>query len=129
MEFERLKLGPLPALAGGKGDTPLLYLGGLLPAAGVDSPVARRGAEFSARPVSDMRRVIYVNRRGGLPRGMTMAEMAAEHAQAIGALDVGPVDVVGVSTGGSIAQQLAADHPQAVRRLVLIATGCRLTAR
>jgi pimeloyl-ACP methyl ester carboxylesterase len=32
-----------------------------------------------------------------------------------------------VSTGGSIAQQLAADHPDVVRRLVLISTGCRLS--
>jgi pimeloyl-ACP methyl ester carboxylesterase len=37
-----------------------------------------------------------------------------------------PVDVVGVSTGGSIAQQLAADHPDVVRRLVLASTACRL---
>src|SRR5262245_50062094 len=75
-----------------------------------------------------MRRVIYTNRRCGLPSGMTIAEMAAEHAQAIDALDVGPIDVVGVSTGGSIAQQLAADYPELVRRLLLIATGCRLSA-
>jgi hypothetical protein len=33
---------------------------------------------------------------------------------------------VGISTGGSIAQQFAIDHPQLVRRLVLVATACRL---
>ena len=36
------------------------------------------------------------------------------------------VDVVGTSTGGSIAQQLAADHPETVRRLALLSTACRL---
>lgn len=76
-----------------------------------------------------MRAVIYANRRPGLPRGMTIAEIAAEHAAAIKALDSGPVDVIGVSTGGSIAQQLAADHPETVRRLLLISTGCRLAAK
>ena len=61
----------------------------------------------------------------GLPRGMTMAEMAAEHADAIRELGA-PVDVMGTSTGGSIAQQLAADHPDVVGRLVLLSTACRL---
>jgi pimeloyl-ACP methyl ester carboxylesterase len=129
VELQRLELGPLPALAGGDGDLPLLYLGGLLPTAGVDAPLARRSAEFSVRPLADTRRVIYVNRRSGLPQGTTIAELADEHSQAISALGAGPVDVVGVSTGGSIAQQLAADHPEAVQRLVLIATGCRLNAK
>jgi pimeloyl-ACP methyl ester carboxylesterase len=31
----------------------------------------------------------------------------------------------GISTGGSIAQQLAADHPDVVDRLVLLSTACR----
>jgi pimeloyl-ACP methyl ester carboxylesterase len=129
VQFERLQLGPLPALAGGEGDLPLLYLGGLLPIAGVDAQLVRRSADFSARPLAALRRVFYVNRRRGLPQGTTIADLAAEHAQAIRALDAGPVDVVGASTGGSIAQQLAADHPRAVRRLVLVATGCRLESR
>ncbi|MHB1593740.1 MAG: alpha/beta fold hydrolase [Streptosporangiaceae bacterium] len=128
MELQRLTLGPLPVLSSGKGQ-PLFYLGGLLPIAGVDASLARRSAEFSARPFAEMRTVIYANRSPGMPQGMTIAEIAAEHAAAIKALDSGPVDVIGVSTGGSIAQQLAADHPEAVRRLVLISTGCRLSAK
>jgi pimeloyl-ACP methyl ester carboxylesterase len=32
-----------------------------------------------------------------------------------------------MSTGGSIAQQIAADHPDVVRRLVLVSTACRLS--
>lgn len=57
-----------------------------------------------------------------------MGDIAAEHAEAINALGRGPVDVLGVSTGGSIAQELAGDHPHLVRRLVLASTGCRLSA-
>ena len=41
----------------------------------------------------------------------------------------GPVDLLGMSTGGSIAQQIAAQHPDVVRRLVLVSTGCRLGPR
>jgi pimeloyl-ACP methyl ester carboxylesterase len=36
------------------------------------------------------------------------------------------VDLLGASTGGSIAQQLAAEHGDVLRRLVLVSTGCRL---
>jgi pimeloyl-ACP methyl ester carboxylesterase len=38
----------------------------------------------------------------------------------------GPVDVISFSTGGQIAQYLAADHGELVGRLVLSDTGCRL---
>jgi len=54
----------LPALALGQGP-PLLFLGGLLPVAGVDRALARRTAEVSARPLADVRRVVYTNRRTG----------------------------------------------------------------
>jgi pimeloyl-ACP methyl ester carboxylesterase len=118
-------LGPLPVLVGGDGP-PLLYIGGLLPVAGVDARLVRRTAAVSIRPLADVRRVLYANRRRGLRDGMTIADLADEHAQAIGALGAGPVDVLGASTGGSIAQQLAVDHPDVIRRLVLLSTGCRL---
>jgi poly(3-hydroxyoctanoate) depolymerase len=36
--------------------------------------------------------------------------------------DDGPVDVLGYSFGGAVAQQLAIDHPERVRRLILTAT-------
>lgn len=128
MKLERRTLGPLTVLVAGEGP-PLLYLGGLLPVAGVDSSLARRTAEFSVRPFADIRNVVFTNRRTGLPRGMTIGAIAAEHAEAIEALGGASVDVIGVSTGGSIAQQLAAEHPETVRRLVLLGTGCRLSGK
>ena len=71
-------------------------------------------------------RAVAVNRRPGLPRGMTMAALTAEHAQALREAFDEPVDLLGASTGGSIAQQLAAEHRDVVRRLALVSTGCRL---
>ena len=56
-----------------------------------------------------------------------MAALARGHARAIREGFAGePVDVLGMSTGGSIAQQMAADHPDVVRKLALLSTACRL---
>jgi pimeloyl-ACP methyl ester carboxylesterase len=45
--------------------------------------------------------------------------MAGDYAAMIQDEFGGPVDVIGISTGGSIVQQFAADHPDLVRRLVI----------
>jgi pimeloyl-ACP methyl ester carboxylesterase len=124
MRLERRTLGRLPSAGIGTGD-PVLVIAGLTPNTGVDSERLTQASIGSLLALKDRRRLVVVNRRPELPRGMTMAEMAAEHADAIRALGA-PVDVVGTSTGGSIAQQLAADHPDLVRRLVLLSTACRL---
>lgn len=56
-----------------------------------------------------------------------MAVLGRGHADAIRAGFPGePVDVLGMSTGGSIAQQMATEHPDVVRRLVLLSSACRL---
>ena len=56
----------------------------------------------------------------------TMADVASDVAAAIRREFGRPVPVIGVSTGGSIAQQLAVDHPDVVSRLVLVSATCRL---
>ncbi|HYI19333.1 MAG TPA: alpha/beta hydrolase [Solirubrobacteraceae bacterium] len=126
MGLDRGEIGPLPFLAGGSG-RPLLFIGGLAPQAGVDAPGSGWMNGSFIEPFAAHRRVYFVNRRRGLPRGMTLADMAREHAEAIRALGEGAVDVAGISTGGSIAQQLAADHPDVVGRLLLLCTACRLS--
>jgi pimeloyl-ACP methyl ester carboxylesterase len=118
-------IGRYPCLIAGNGD-PLVMLAGLSPDTGVGRGPMRRLHEQALRPWTSGRRVFYLNRRAGLPFGLTMPMLAAEHARALRATFGEPVDVLGVSTGGSIAQQLCADHPDVVRRLVLISTGCRL---
>jgi pimeloyl-ACP methyl ester carboxylesterase len=63
--------------------------------------------------------VYVVLRRPGLPHGYTLKDMADDYAAMIREEFGGPVDVIGVSTGGSIIHHFAADHPDLVRRLVI----------
>jgi pimeloyl-ACP methyl ester carboxylesterase len=72
-------------------------------------------------------RIYIVSRRPGLPPGYSLRDMADDYATMIKNDLGGAADVIGVSTGGGIAQYLAIDHPDLVRRLVLVMTGSRLT--
>src|SRR4051812_4516814 len=126
LALERGELAGVPFAAVGKG-RPLVVLPGLWPTTGVDSDHLVRGGLGPVRKLAGHRRVVVLNRWAGLPQDLTMAALAQGHADAIrDGLGDEPVDVLGSSTGGSIAQQLAADHPSVVRRLVLLSTGCRL---
>jgi len=60
-----------------------------------------------------------VLRKPGLPADYSLQNMADDYATLIQAEFGGPVDVIGVSTGGSIAHCFAADHPDLVRKLVI----------
>ncbi|HEX3617314.1 MAG TPA: alpha/beta hydrolase [Solirubrobacteraceae bacterium] len=125
MDVREGSMGELPYLAVGSGP-PLVVLAGLYPQAGVARGPLRAEHERTARLFARGAEVFYVNRRAGLASGTSIAEVAAEHAAAMRAAFERPVDLLGMSTGGSIAQQIAAEHPDVVRRLVLISTGCHL---
>jgi pimeloyl-ACP methyl ester carboxylesterase len=56
-----------------------------------------------------------------------MEDLANDYAGALEDGFGGPVDVLGISTGGSLAPQLAADRPGLVRRLVVAGAACRLS--
>ena len=75
------------------------------------------------------REVILTDNAGvGLSTGaapQTVAGMAQDAAAVIDALGLGQVDLFGFSMGGHVAQQIAVDRPELVRRLVLVGTGPR----
>ena len=112
--------GGLPYLAVGSGE-PLLYLCGSTsshrnPRPGLERIVALRTVNPLARAGFE---VYFTNRWPGMPPDITFGEVAERHAEAILDHFGKPVDVLGHSTGGSLALQLIADRPDVVRKAVV----------
>ncbi|HWU32640.1 MAG TPA: alpha/beta hydrolase, partial [Marmoricola sp.] len=124
MEIQRGLAGKIPYAAVGTGK-PVVVFCGLWPITGVANDRLVRGALAPLAKTGDRQLVVF-NRRSNMPKGFTMEDIAAEYAEAIEGEFGSQVDVLGISTGGSIAQQLAAAHLGAVRRLVLVSTAARL---
>lgn len=114
MEYIRFGTGPKPlVLLPGLGD-------GLRTMKGTALPVGVMYRKFAEDYT-----VWSFSRINELPRGYTTRDMARDQAAAMEALGIGMATVVGVSMGGMIAQYLAADHPEKVEKLVLVATSAR----
>jgi pimeloyl-ACP methyl ester carboxylesterase len=99
----------------GRGPRPLVIFRGLLFENKPQPARMLRMYDF----LSEAYTVYSVLRKPGLPRGYTLADMAGDYAAMIREEFGGPIDVIGVSTGGSIAQHFAADYPDLLRKLVL----------
>lgn len=125
MAIERGLAGVVPYAAVGSGPA-VVICPGLWHTTGVQSDTLVRAAIGPVRELRTGRRLIVLNRRARMATGVSISDIAAEYAHAIRDHFGERVDLVGTSTGGSIAQQLAADHPAIARRLVLISTACRL---
>ena len=103
----------------GTGD-PLLLISGLGSHLGMWAPFA---AQFPER------RIIRFDMPGtGLsstpPYPISIASLAQLATAVLDHCATPRADVIGFSYGGAVAQQVACDHPQRVRRLVLAATTC-----
>lgn len=116
----------LPGLVRGRG-RPIVYLPGLSLAH--DPPLGLSGLldRTLMRPLTRRFEVHWMGRRMGVPDGYSIEDFAADAATAISALFPHPVPVVGFSTGGLVALQLAVDHPEVVDRIVVIGAGPRLS--
>src|SRR5687767_3751214 len=118
--------GGLPALVIGDGRRPVVYLPGLSSQVGLPTGRERAMAVAGWEPLAD-RFSVYRISRLARPIGSSFRQMADDHALALEGLDP-PVDLMGASTGGAIALELAAARPDLVRRLILVITGASMSA-
>jgi pimeloyl-ACP methyl ester carboxylesterase len=117
---------PLPHLRLGTG-VPLVVIPGLSGRIGVPFRIATWMQRQEIAEFSLSRAVWSIDRRRGMDRQVLVSDLAEEYAATLRNLFDGPVDIVGVSTGGGIALQLAVDSPELVRRLVLVSSAYRLS--
>lgn len=118
----------MPYLRVGSGPV-LVFLPGITAHHELPVGIDRQFQLAQLRPLARQREVWWLNRRRGLAAGVSMADIAADHAVALRELFGRPVDVLGLSTGGSVALQLAADVPTAVRNLVVVSAAYTLGER
>ena len=111
MQFDYIRFG--------SGKKPLIMIQGL----------NTRGIKGAALSLAYMYRIfakeytVYLfDRRPVVYDGITVRDMAADIASAMDALRLKNADVFGTSQGGMIAQYLAIDRPDLVRKLVLAVT-------
>jgi pimeloyl-ACP methyl ester carboxylesterase len=117
--------GGLTYISFGEGP-PLVVFPGLFPSNANPTGFSLRFEMGWLSPLARTFRVYRINRKVGLAPHTTMADLASHYATAIEDSFEGAIHILGFSTGGSIAQQFAADRPELVRRLVLAGTACRL---
>ena len=117
----------LPYVRFGNGSRNLVIFGGLdfdhKPPSGLQLRMATSGFQYLADDFT----VYMVSRKPHLPEGYSMQDMADDYAMMIREEFGGAVDLMGISTGGSIAQHFAVDHPDLVHCLVLAMTGYSLS--
>ena len=81
----------------------------------------------SAQAYTDEYTVYLVGRKQNVPENYSFKEMAENYANMIRREFNKPVIIMGVSTGGQIAQYLAANHPDVVQKLIIISAAYRVS--
>lgn len=115
----------LPYVRIGAGSVPLVVLPGLALTDEAPHGLALAAYARGFRRLAADHTVYIVARPQGLADGASTADIAAEYAAGLGA-ELGPFRLMGLSTGGLIAQELAIGHAELVERLVLVVSGARL---
>ena len=100
----------------------------LLAIMGMSGTALSWGEPFLAQLREDHEVIVFDHRGIGastpLSASVTIAQMADDAAGLLAALQIDSADVLGISMGGMIAQELALKHPERVRTLTLGCTYC-----
>lgn len=122
---EGLLNGRLPYIS--MGDGPVLVIFRTLMPTNENPKGVSRWAELRMlKPLAESFTVYSVSRPPGIKQGATMSDFTAEYAMAIENEFGSAVNIMGVSTGGSIAQQFATEYPHLVKKLVIAGTAYKL---
>lgn len=78
-------------------------------------------------PLAEDYTIYLFERRNDMPPSYSVRDMARDTAQAIQALQLGPVNLFGASQGGMMAMVIAIEYPALVRKLVLGSTSARIS--
>lgn len=117
----RLKDGSMDYIRFGSGEKTLILLPGL-----GDSLRSIKGAALPMallyRTFGKAYTVYSFSRKHPLHEGCTTRDLAADQIEAMDALGIEKADLIGVSMGGMISQQLAIHYPERIGRLVLVVT-------
>lgn len=106
----------------GKGTQPLVIIPGLSLR---DVKGAGAGLAWMYRLFAKDYRVYVIDKNSGIPEGCTIGDLAKDTANTMNALGIADADILGVSLGGMIAQELAIEYPELVKKLVLGVTTSR----
>lgn len=114
------------SLSGSSSTPPVVYLPGLGPNSLGKTHRQRLLQRLEVLGLTPGSQVWQFAHQAALSPGVTIEHLAQERAKAIRAHFEQPVDVIGVSTGGSIALQLALNSPELVNRLVIVSAAARM---
>jgi pimeloyl-ACP methyl ester carboxylesterase len=106
----------------GSGGTPLILLHGGIAGGEIFDAIASRLAERRRVIVPDLQ---GHGRTAGIDRPLRAEHLADDVAALIEHLGIERADVMGYSLGGAVTWRLAIQHPDRVRRIVVISTACR----
>ena len=121
-----LSANGLPYVRIGEGKEPLVIFTSGSPDMSVPQGVMLRQFVDGARNFAEQYMVYFIKRKRGLSPGYSTRQMADDYAAFINEEIGKPSHVLGISTGGFIAEHFAAAYPQLIRKLIITIAGYQL---